>query len=120
VSDVVADTPADTPTPPRPKRQWIVVCEVEGKNPGLVAKAKQALTGRNEGGVIVRLGDNDGRTEEVARVGFMRRNTSNPDDQFKPALGRVLQIANDAAVALNDQERLIAELLAETKPEELT
>jgi hypothetical protein len=64
--------------------------------------------------------DNDGRVEEVARIGFMRRNTANPDDQFKPRLDHVLEIANDAAAALNDQERLIAELLAETKPEELT
>lgn len=120
MSDVVADTSADTPTPPEPKRKWIVLAEVEGKNPGLVAKAKQALSGRNEGGVIVRLGDNAGRIEEVARVGFMRRNTANPDDQFKSRLDHVLEIANGAAQALNEQERLIAELLAETKPEELT
>lgn len=120
MSDVTTDPPVEEAAPPEPKRQWIVICEVEGKNPGLVAKAKQKLTGTNDGGVIVRLGDNDGRTEEVARVGFIRRNTSNPDSDFKTALQGVLGLANDVAAVLNEQEQYLLDLLAKTKPGEMT
>lgn len=94
---------------------WIVSAEPVGENPALKPEAakrmgRKRLTGKkddqdydNVGGVIVYVERTRGnRTkEEVARVGWVREASENPDTSFKQQLDKVLQDARDTVDALN-------------------
>lgn len=76
---------------------WMVECEPEGKNDD----------GVNEGGMIVWL-VKDGEREEVSTVGFIRRNSANPDIEFEQALEAEVAKAKVAARIKNELDELRA------------
>lgn len=83
---------------------WKVIIEPEGKNPGLLDKAKSAVKPEhgNTGGLVIYLtGDNGQNRQEVSRVGYVRRNTKNPKTSFEKQLAEELKKANAAVEALN-------------------
>jgi hypothetical protein len=82
---------------------WRVVAEPEGNNPGLLDKAKAALSNQegNTGGMIIYV-TNGTLKEEVSRVGFVRRNTKNPKTSFENQLRKELDKARTAATSIND------------------
>lgn len=108
--------------PATPARVWIVTAKVEGKNPGdaatksLTKKAMEKLgadeQGVNQGGTIVYLTCGDGSPQEVGRVSFDRRHSSQPQKSHKQAFQEMVDVANDAMMILNQQEQIVAELLA--------
>lgn len=114
----------------QPKRLWIITCTVEGKNPGsakprsAVGRAKDKLSGDeqgiNEGGFIIQLTNGEGTPQEVGRVAFIRKSSNQPRKSFKAALDEMVGTANIAMQALNQQEQIVADLLAKCKPGELS
>lgn len=94
---------------------WIVSAKPEGSNPELKPDAakragRKRLTGKkddkdydNVGGVIVYVERTRGSysKEEVARVGWVREASENPDVPFKQQLDKVLQDARDTVDVLN-------------------
>lgn len=80
---------------------WAIVCEPQGKNPGTKPKGSSKTKGKNEGGVIVYLSDGGYSKQEVARVGFERKNTINPDVMFEVQLASVVAKARAAVKLLN-------------------
>jgi hypothetical protein len=100
---------------------WIVTAKVEGKNPGeaatkgltekVMAKLGSDEQGINEGGVVVHITCGDGKPEEVGRVSFDRRHSSQPKKSHKQALQEMIDVANDAMMILNQQEQIVRELL---------
>lgn len=98
------------------QKQWIIVCDVEGNNPGDSGEPKnEGEQGTNLGGVIIKLSDGSYQgAREVGRVAFNRTVPKDKSDQkvaFKVQLEKYLNVANDAAKVLNDQEARIAKLL---------
>lgn len=98
------------------ERKWFIVCDVEGKNPGKETKTDSG-TGANEGGIVVKLSPGDNSPlREVGRVAFDRTRATAKSDQkvsFKVALKKALDVANDAAMLINEQEQMIARLLGD-------
>jgi hypothetical protein len=97
--------------------QWTIEMKPEGRNPAPPrdpALADRAASrfgsasadtqqGENQSGIIVRLVHRDsGAVQEVARVGFARQNTVNPDKEFKPVLDGVVARAREAVRLLNE------------------
>lgn len=70
--------------------EWKVEIEPEGKNDGV-----------NEGGLVIYL-NNGSKREEVSAVGWVRRNTGNPDVEFEPQLKKEYAKAQVAARTMND------------------
>lgn len=96
------------------KKVWYIVCDVEGENPGEETKKG---TGANDGGIIVKLSDGSYSPREVGRVAFDRTRATDKASQklgFKVALKKALDTANDAAHLINEQEKLIDELLKDS------
>lgn len=122
---MAVDAPAAPPTD-NPTRVWIVTAQVEGKNPGdqatkgLTQKALEKLgadeQGINQGGTVVYLTCGDDDPQEVGRVAFDRRHSTQPKKSHKQAFQEMVDLANDAMMILNQQEQIVAELLA-TYPE---
>ena len=92
--------------------EWKVVTEPIGANPALKPEAAQKrgrkrLTGSKEeqdkdnvGGIIVSV-QKGGQKHEVARVGFVRATSENPNDSFDDKLDEVIAIAQKSADELN-------------------
>lgn len=116
------DDPDTTDDETPPARLWIITAKVEGINPGQAAtkgitdKVKEKFgadeQGINEGGTIVFLTNGEGPPQEVGRCSFDRRHSSQPSKSHKQAFEEMLAVANDAMLLLNQQEQIVAELLA--------
>ena len=85
---------------------WRITCKPEGRYEPAPVDDNAPEAEResvNMGGMVVYLvGPGSGRAE-IARVGFVRRNTMNPDADFTAKLGEVVETAREAA-------KMIAEL----------
>jgi hypothetical protein len=69
---------------------WKVDVVPEGKNDG-----------KNEGGLVIYLTNGD-KNEEVCGVGFIRRNSGNPKEEFEPQLDQEIAKAQAAARTINE------------------
>jgi hypothetical protein len=58
--------------------------------------------GRNEGAMVVSLATKNGRIEEIARVGFSRENTRNPEASYHEQLDDVVARARKSVEVLNE------------------
>lgn len=84
--------------------RWQIACKPEGKNPGPAPDdAEEGDQGTNMGGMIVYLVGPSGGRQELGRVGFVRANTSNPDQTFGDVLREFVETAREAV-------KMIAEL----------
>lgn len=93
--------------------KYAIVCEVKGKNPGTEPKTKGKKDGSNESGVIVyvqNISSGYSNKEEIARVAFVRANSSNKRVAFKTQLKKVVADANAAIEIINDQDEKLTEL----------
>jgi hypothetical protein len=79
---------------------WRIACRPEGRYEP--ASGDEDAESVNRGGMIVYLVHASSR-QEIARVGFVRRNTMNPDAEFADKLREVVDTAREAA-------KMIAEL----------
>lgn len=77
---------------------WRIACRPEGRYEPASGDAESV----NTGGMVVYLVHGPSR-QEIARVGFVRRNTMNPDAEFADKLREVVDTAREAA-------KMIAEL----------
>jgi hypothetical protein len=77
---------------------WRIACRPEGRYEPAADDAESV----NTGGMVVYLVHGSSR-QEIARVGFVRRNTMNPDAEFADKLREVVDTAREAA-------KMIAEL----------
>jgi len=86
---------------------WRITCKPEGRyEPAEVpddVPADVEPESVNMGGMVVYLVGPGGGRQEIARVGFVRRNTQNPDESFAEKLHDVVDTAREAA-------KMIAEL----------
>jgi hypothetical protein len=73
---------------------WTLTLAPHGSNPG-------SEEGRNEGGMVVYL-VNGGQREEVARVAWMRENSTNPDVAFQDQLDNEVAKAKHALAVLEE------------------
>lgn len=92
--------------------KWQVVAEPLGANPQLKptllkGKARERKTGEeadkskdNVGGIVVYVALGS-RREEVARVGFIRKNTENPKTAFSTKLKEIMALAHQTCDTLN-------------------
>jgi len=110
-AEVEADGEAEDVVP-----RWVVSAEPLGANPALKPEAAKRVgrerltpTGVGEegqdnvGGIVVYIEQTDGDIkEEVARVGFVRSNSENPDVPFDKKLDEVIEIARQSVERLND------------------
>lgn len=88
---------------------WSVICEPVGKNPGVVKRAADAVTGaesepENIGGIVIYVTNGSTKTE-VSRVAWVRRAAvcKNPKTSFEKQLDKELTKARTAVTMLNDQ-----------------
>lgn len=82
--------------------RWSIVFEPQGKNPGPEPREEDGDEGRNEGAMVVSLATKNGRMEEIARVGFSRENTRNPEASYHEQLDDVVARARKSIAVLND------------------
>jgi hypothetical protein len=84
--------------------KWKVVIEPEGKNPGLVDKAKAAagLGSEQVGGMVIYVTDGGNVKNEVAAVGYIRKHTANPCVSFVKQLEAEVEKAQQACDKLNE------------------
>lgn len=100
-----------------PFLEWTVVTEPVAANP--------SKKDGNEGGLIIKLKRSEDEEFETTRVGYVRRNSKNPDNSFENQMAIELERAQLACDTLNDlqaeQQRLmqIAYEEARTKIKEL-
>lgn len=87
---------------------WSVTAEPEGKNPGVLDKAKSAVgigtdpnDGSNVGGMIIFI-VNGATKQEVSRVAWIRRNSKNPSTSFEKQLQAELDKARASVKILNE------------------
>lgn len=84
---------------------WCVVCEpVDDTGP----------RGANRSALAIMLSDGDRRIEAV-RVGLVRRNTKNPDDEFVDRLQAELDKAQECAITLNELDAELREQLLDAE-----
>lgn len=87
-----------------PFPEWTVIAEPVAANP--------SATDGNEGGLIIKLKRGDDEEFETTRVGYVRRNSKNPDVDFDVQLKIEMGRADIAASILNDlqaeQQRLLS------------
>lgn len=93
---------------------WKVRMRVVEDNPEWDAGLDEGDVGTNAGGILVYLQDDSGPEREVSRVLFVRRNSSNKTKSFKAQLREVLDVAGEAARAMNEGEREAAGEYGET------
>jgi peptide subunit release factor 1 (eRF1) len=79
--------------------KWEIVCKPEGKTE---YRNPDEEYGVNMGAMRVLLVNGDFR-DEVSRVGFVRRNTKNPDTGYKEQLHKEVDKARASVEILNDQ-----------------
>jgi hypothetical protein len=89
--------------------KWNIVCEPEGKTTYMNPDGDDD-EGRNEGAMKVLLVNGSSR-EEVARVGFVRRNSKNPDKAYSDVLTDVVETARASVKLLNEQFEFSGETL---------
>lgn len=83
---------------------WTIVVKPEGKNPGAEKEGSDPPEGRNEGGMVIGLYDDQGGfRQEVSRVAFVRENSIRPDLPFAEALDSEMEKAKKAVEVLNGQ-----------------
>lgn len=81
---------------------WRIACRPEGRYELTEGDTDEERESVNTGGMIVYL-MHGGTRQEIARVGFVRRNTMNPEAEFADKLREVVDTAREAA-------KMIAEL----------
>lgn len=93
---------------------WRIICRPEGKNPGCLDPGSEE--DKNMGAMIVLLtSDMNADEQEIARVGWIRRNTRNPDVTLEDMLPRVLDTARLVATTLNDLNTLESDACGSTQ-----
>lgn len=95
--------------------KYAIIGEIRGKNPGVEPKTKGKKDGSNESGVIIYVQRVDGsysNKEEVARVAFVRANSSNKRVAFKTQLKKVTADAQAAIEIINEMDDKLVELKA--------
>lgn len=92
-------------------KPWKIVFDVEGQNPDAASLAKNAKTGKNEGGFVVKLvHTGSAADQEVTRVAFERKNSLYPDVSFGDQVQAEVEKARTAVELLNEQLVGVGEL----------
>lgn len=91
---------------------WRIICRPDGKNPGWDPDREQPASEEevNAGSIIVLITHDpdvefvgeDGGEHEIARIGWVRRNSKNPGEELKPMVDKVIAAARVVIDALND------------------
>lgn len=89
---------------------WRIICRPDGKNPGWDPDREQPASEEevNAGSIIVLIThDPDAAApgfseHEIARIGWVRRNSKNPGEELKPMVDKVIAAARVVIDALND------------------
>lgn len=82
---------------------WKIIAEPQGKNPADDPKKADGEQGDNEGAMVVYLAGPGFGRQEVSRVGFIRRNTANPEVPFEEQFRAEVDKAQAALRIVNEQ-----------------